>query len=331
MSPVRGLRELAHSQLQEFRDSLGLGPRWGDIERALHTHLPAVLAAKMLLTDIDPQPGLEPVNVFRQLTFQLQWPTLGYPTFDLDTDVVSAALLTDPGELRLDDVKLPFGAFVLQLPETPVFFSRSGSTYCALLVWQFTTDLSGVEEWVCRVFHKAESSGWLRMPTEDVGRILLIGGLTRASRLNLTGQVTKDATLLDWLKIVEAAPHTDSMVHMVRVVMNAVAYVNSLRAQQALDAGTRRGKGRRELESKRWPVPSPIVLSPELRAAAAAVLRGEAHEPLWKLKMRHIVRGHWRQQACGPKLTQRRPTWIHPYVKGPDEAELVDRTYEVKR
>ena len=41
------------------------------------------------------------------------------------------------------------------------------------------------------------------------------------------------------------------------------------------------------------------------------------------LKHRHVVRGHWRQQPCGPEHSQRRPTWIHPFVKGPDGAPFV--------
>jgi hypothetical protein len=38
---------------------------------------------------------------------------------------------------------------------------------------------------------------------------------------------------------------------------------------------------------------------------------------------RWLVRGHWRQQACGPQRSQRRPTWIAPYIKGPGEAPLI--------
>lgn len=34
---------------------------------------------------------------------------------------------------------------------------------------------------------------------------------------------------------------------------------------------------------------------------------------------RWAVRGHWRQQPIGPARSQRRPVWIHPYVKGPDD------------
>lgn len=31
------------------------------------------------------------------------------------------------------------------------------------------------------------------------------------------------------------------------------------------------------------------------------------------------VRGHWRQQACGPKRAERRPVYIEPHVAGPSE------------
>lgn len=38
---------------------------------------------------------------------------------------------------------------------------------------------------------------------------------------------------------------------------------------------------------------------------------------------RWIVRGHWRQQAHGPGRSQRRPTWVPSYVKGPADAPLL--------
>lgn len=38
---------------------------------------------------------------------------------------------------------------------------------------------------------------------------------------------------------------------------------------------------------------------------------------------RWIVRGHWRQQAVGPKRGERRTTWIPSYSKGPDGAPLM--------
>jgi len=38
--------------------------------------------------------------------------------------------------------------------------------------------------------------------------------------------------------------------------------------------------------------------------------------------VRWMVRGHWRNQAHGPGYTLRRPTWINPHVKGPDDKPL---------
>lgn len=40
---------------------------------------------------------------------------------------------------------------------------------------------------------------------------------------------------------------------------------------------------------------------------------------------RWIVRGHWRDQPCGPGLKQRRRTWVPAYTKGPDDAPLLEK------
>ena len=37
---------------------------------------------------------------------------------------------------------------------------------------------------------------------------------------------------------------------------------------------------------------------------------------------RWMVRGHWRLQPYGPKRALRKPTWIDPYVKGPEDKPL---------
>lgn len=38
---------------------------------------------------------------------------------------------------------------------------------------------------------------------------------------------------------------------------------------------------------------------------------------------RWTVSGHWRNQAVGPARSQRRPTYINAYLKGPDDAPLL--------
>lgn len=60
---------------------------------------------------------------------------------------------------------------------------------------------------------------------------------------------------------------------------------------------------------------------------------GTGSDPIdWN--QRWWVHGHWRMQACGPEMTDRRPTWISPYVKGPEDkplAPLKPRRFEITR
>lgn len=51
----------------------------------------------------------------------------------------------------------------------------------------------------------------------------------------------------------------------------------------------------------------------------------------WQLGYRIQVRGHWRQQACGPGRSLRQNIWIQPHWKGPDTAQLVHRDYLLKQ
>lgn len=43
------------------------------------------------------------------------------------------------------------------------------------------------------------------------------------------------------------------------------------------------------------------------------------------LTIQFMVRGHWRQQACGPKLTEHKTIWVSPYWKGPTDGPVLIR------
>lgn len=48
------------------------------------------------------------------------------------------------------------------------------------------------------------------------------------------------------------------------------------------------------------------------------------------LAVRFQVQGHWRQQAVGPNHSERRLTWIQPYWKGPENADVLARKHLLK-
>lgn len=90
-----------------------------------------------------------------------------------------------------------------------------------------------------------------------------------------------------------------------------------------------------------WPVgarPSlsasttPAVTIVELRRPIRGPHDAPAQESARSFSRRWWVGGHWRQQACGPHLGQRRPTWIAPHVKGPPGTPLTtDKVYLWRR
>lgn len=76
----------------------------------------------------------------------------------------------------------------------------------------------------------------------------------------------------------------------------------------------------RRLKREGWE-PEPLIRVVQLRRVVHPQAQTGDPEPVaWSC--RWIVRGHWRQQPYGPGHAQRRPTWITPYVKGPEEQPL---------
>lgn len=75
----------------------------------------------------------------------------------------------------------------------------------------------------------------------------------------------------------------------------------------------------------------PLIRVVQLRRVSARGGAGSA-DVAWSY--RWVVSGHWRQQVCGPGRSERRPTYVLPYLKGPESKPLkVDagRVFEVVR
>lgn len=73
-----------------------------------------------------------------------------------------------------------------------------------------------------------------------------------------------------------------------------------------------------------------IIELRRLRADDAGSQRGSGR----KIDKRFLVTGHWRQVACGPARSLRKPRWIDGYLKGSPDAPLMapeDRVYLWRR
>lgn len=62
----------------------------------------------------------------------------------------------------------------------------------------------------------------------------------------------------------------------------------------------------------RWCISAPIQI--DFREHVVREWRGQKKSPQFKAQW--CVRGHYRNQPCGPQLSERRRIWVHPYWKG---------------
>lgn len=79
-----------------------------------------------------------------------------------------------------------------------------------------------------------------------------------------------------------------------------------------------------------WRLDPPLVTSIPVGCARKYIRAGELPPRTFKIGKRFMVRGHWRNQACGKGMQDRKKLWVQPYLKGPDDAEAWSRVYKVK-
>jgi hypothetical protein len=76
----------------------------------------------------------------------------------------------------------------------------------------------------------------------------------------------------------------------------------------------------------KYRVGSKIILTREERQGYEML----GSKGFWKLSYRFLVQGHFRNQACGEWHKERKVIFIDPFFKGPELAEVVNKTHVVK-
>ena len=108
-----------------------------------------------------------------------------------------------------------------------------------------------------------------------------------------------------------------------RIAVNLALYLSSERENgEKVWTPTSKTSGR----PCRWPVDTDVRIGPEVRRAASEVAAGR---PATAPSIRHIVRGHFRNQACGPQRSQRRRIYVAPHWRGEGEGGT-ERRYRVE-
>lgn len=307
---------------------------------------------------------------FDEISMADGWQSLGMPTFDVTAGLMANLLLTDCGRVDELDVPIPFRSFRITLPspDCPIYYVgtsgtvdriRSVSVYCwraGFPAGSTQLDMSVDHHALAKAYRSIAMSSTLPEMAFNIRRHLgmaeaqyhaLQPGNTIVIRAYggdgtsiFSHQPWGDGTVGDWMDAVDDADHdgplaaTHALVDvdraairaLQRLVVNLCLYLNSSNEHTKKLEWTPKDRtiGKR---GKTWRVGAAVKVDKEVREAAAQIAAGVRRDsPL----VRHIVRGHFKQQAHGQGRAERRRIYVSPYWRGPIDGPNPPRKYEVK-
>lgn len=284
-------------------------------------HFPDFIAVYKKARELGPEHGaVVSYELLKWLRRWKKWKANGCPVFRLSADFAAAMVLTDYGDALLGPTRLPFECFVIELPigfHLPIAQQyASGPTSNVRAVWierhvQLEMELySGSGESLQRTHPAPDWATFLNYTN---------GGPAQGMIVEPTGihMATMQGTV--------EGKDIDTLQRGAHIMVNTSVYLESSTPQSL---PRKKGVCVNDITAdgpSRWEVGRNLKISTELRMAAEDPdQRGGFH-----LRHRFVVRGHWRNQAVGLARAERKRIWIMPHLKGPEDSEVVQRTYAV--
>lgn len=272
-------------------------------------------------------------EAFPDVFFATRWAAYGLPCFSLTHGLTATFLLTEPLKFDRNQFQLPFGAFVMLLPR--------GLVPTEELVEVKDNNIIERHSVACVHVHRYNFVSFADSdPREEMLQVRMdsSSGKCRMYETSLDNAlaVSLEDDQLDGEYTIRTSIHGDSIYTVeatLRIVRNLAAWL------EANGRGTPEGRPRLKGEPygrdrdgdpipTTWVIGREVKLGPELRRAASEIALGEKHGgPGWKLRMRHVVRGHWRNQPVGVGHKDVKRIFIEPYWRGPEGAAAWSHVY----
>jgi hypothetical protein len=271
----------------------------------------------------------------------------GSQTFSFSLPLAAKLMLTDIGHVKWADFKMPFPAFVIQVPpELATLVDPSTGQHrmdSVLVVDGYSSGRRRIE----MLFTGQENENSTSMG--DDANIYanmwcnsedhLVEDAIKYNRGDFVddnqelaifaGTTGDDATkqLMRWACAM-ILYLTDFPKDIVKETNPEVARINA-------KLPTLKGKARHNAKRKvnallKEPTPylvgTKVTIDPRLEKVAAQIGRGERLPP----SVASYVRGHRKMQPHGPGRTLRKPIWVDPYWRNLEHEQVSSKTYEVK-
>jgi hypothetical protein len=210
------------------------------------------------------------------------WYEVGQPVVTADSTLLALLACTPTGPIASEDLVSPFGPACAFWFDPPI--PTDSSEHCRWLL--FATDDKS----------RSAYASWGVDETPDV-----LNGCALESH-DIAARMSRD-TMYE-LAIFRVA------IGLSRLIKSAPPGTRKTTGPapvEIVDRGVSKKKGTRSILVRRL-----FVVEQSIADACRAALRGGPRAPC----LRHLVRGHWRNQACGTGRKERELMWIQPHWRG---------------
>lgn len=303
---------------------------WGPIPEDSSVFGESILKRGLLPVDVATAPETVREHI-HAVHFTGRWAESGFNVFDLSPDLAASLLLTEPAPMEEnEELKLPFPCFFIRLPPGVVPVFVRGEQFWAEGIWchrfkSFHTELGPHTDFFRWTVERKGLSLWKdRFPT------------------NIDDPVDRSRYNQVWDGDPPSVPEDDiSSAKALIIIKNLCSWLDSTgglgahaKPQPPRIKKKASNDRKRDLDSGVWPhvwvFGQNVKLRPELRKMATEFALAESKHavPGWSVRIKHVVRGHWKWQPYGEGRALRKRIHVDHYWRGPEGAVAWAHTYE---
>jgi hypothetical protein len=246
-----------------------------------------------------------------------RWADQAFPVVTLGEKFCAALIATHIPADMLDEVEAPWHAFTIEVPGKLLSLFDSEmmqrTRVVRILVHRRVRE-DGVREWCWIGLGERGQHIWRSGTAREI--IQPVEFRKQERDLYEEGDVAFEDDV-----------HRDERLYVLvsRLVLNVCLAVSEPEMVRPVGASHKRtGTGRHGPPEQRvFQVGRPISL--DCRSAIREYVEGE--RSVREMTVQSLIRGHWKRQPYGPKLSLRRRQWIEPYWRGPEDAPIAVRPH----
>lgn len=282
---------VTEQQLREYgRSNIARGVRC--VQRGMQTMITGAKPATLLEAHL--------------LTWSVEWPALAFPTVQYTHRAAAALICTAPPR---EEPRPPWPCFLLRVPSGLIALAGT----------------EGSDDWVSMVIVRLVADRWFHMAFASTCQVHRFGATSDGLLNDLPNEADSGSVPESAFPIPMTTQDDRASACIARLILNTSLAMSDPDAVRPI------GKGHAykgplvhspprvfELGTRR-----PIKVDCREAVRDYVMGRGRSHLPA----VRWLVRGHWRNQAHGPGLQERRKQWIEPHWKGPEDGPTAVRPH----